>query len=354
MKRIVLVTVILVSVGLTSGCVRKSNSLTRNSIEADKRVPRITLASSRELSKGDEIVSITLKDNGNLFSVQHTKSAIVHFGFTPGGELRVNGRFEPAENWLLGDIVFTGSTVGFAIGDYGTVLKTENGGLSWYKVPKFTNYDLNRVAFLNESIGYVAGYERRINQKTDALETKIEIWRTDDGGRSWKRCYKSDKENEVFRMVALTPDIALALIAGQRLIRTTDGGKSWKDVFVAGRLGDFTFSANGTGWLIGDGVNLLKSEDSGETWKKVGGFPAKLQGYHWSGISMGETGNGLAVSQDGIFAYSLDYGNTWEAYPKEFKWPPFQVWVYRDVGVILDSISVYKVDFGMSSDSKGN
>ena len=55
----------------------------------------------------------------------------------------------------LNSVFFTDSTHGWAVGDYGTVIKYENG--KWNLIPKMTTQNLNSVSFLDSSNGYIVG-----------------------------------------------------------------------------------------------------------------------------------------------------------------------------------------------------
>lgn len=60
-------------------------------------------------------------------------------------------------SWL-NDVVFTDDSTGWAVGDYGFIWYTENGGETWEQVESGTNADLERVIFVdNGDIGYIFG-----------------------------------------------------------------------------------------------------------------------------------------------------------------------------------------------------
>src|SRR3989339_2001660 len=71
------------------------------------------------------------------------------------------------ENWYIQDVptsreiysvTFTDSTIGWAVGEGGTILKTTNGGEDWKLQPDSINYALRCVCFINENIGWIVGY----------------------------------------------------------------------------------------------------------------------------------------------------------------------------------------------------
>jgi photosystem II stability/assembly factor-like uncharacterized protein len=350
MKRIALVGIIALVVGMTSTCASNSNTFTRNSVAAGKQIPRVVLAGPRQLTDRESIFSVALRDDGNVFSVQNPIQDVVHFDFGFDGSFHVVNRVASAAEWSLWDLGFANPMVGFAVGSHGTVLKTDDGGLSWNRQLEFTTLDLTEVAFLNPSIGYIAGKESIIDPETGALRTNLEIWKTDDGGRSWAKVYHDDKESAIFRIRILSPDVAVALVSGERLIRTTNGGKTWDDVFVGSRLADFAFGLDRTGWLVGTDLAFLKSENYGLTWQAVDNFPPSIAAHKWSAISIGRTGNGLAVSEDGRIAYSLDNGRSWEILSNQFDESLREVQVERDVGIILGSHNIYRVSFRPSNE----
>jgi hypothetical protein len=127
----------------------------------------------------------------------------------------------------------------------------------------------------------------------DAVSTRV-VWasgsagtvlRTTDGGAHWQKCSVPDADKDGatldFRGVqAWSADSAVVMASGpgekSRLYRTDDGGRTWKLEFAnpdapGGFFDSFWF--NGPhGIVVGDAVNgkmtVFLSENSGKTWKR--------------------------------------------------------------------------------------
>lgn len=328
-------------------CVDTLDRSTTFSQAAQKRIPKILNVSIREItgSEAGNIRSIFLPNDESLVVTLDTKFSIVRFTFSSDGHIEIVDRYQSSK-WPLNDIIFTDALNGFAVGHYGTLLKTDDSGKTWNQMPRVSDYDLNQSAFLNQTIGYVAGREAIINKTTQELETKVEIWKTENGGNIWTRSYQSNGESEVFQIVVFSPEIALASINGNRLIRTIDGGRTWKEVAVNGKsVMSLALGSDGVLWVVGYEGSFLKSIDKGESWEDVKGLPNELFNRRWKSISFGKAGNGLAVSEEGIIAYTSDNGITWEKLPKEFDEPLRKVDVYAKAGIILGANNIYRVDF---------
>ena len=68
----------------------------------------------------------------------------------------------------LMDIQFIGR-YGWAVGPMGTVLRTEDGGNTWSRVPLATDADLYRVDFVNQREGWAAGGQMRIAATNESM-----------------------------------------------------------------------------------------------------------------------------------------------------------------------------------------
>ena len=108
-------------------------------------------------------------------------------------------------------IDFVSNDIGYIVGEYGTVLKTTNGGDSWQEVRPgnslFTD-DKKRwmdIAFLDENTGFIVG-------------TSNMVWRTEDGGRSWFQLQDLDGWANFTAIQILGNKAYLAAESGQVLI----------------------------------------------------------------------------------------------------------------------------------------
>ncbi|MEI7982717.1 MAG: T9SS type A sorting domain-containing protein, partial [Bacteroidota bacterium] len=63
------------------------------------------------------------------------------------------------------------ANTGYSIGDYGTILKTVNGGTTWVTLSSGTTYPLYSVFFTNKNTGYVVGYLGTILKTTNGGES---------------------------------------------------------------------------------------------------------------------------------------------------------------------------------------
>lgn len=66
---------------------------------------------------------------------------------------------------------FVDDHIGYAVGAFGTVMKTTDGGVQWSKVDAGETAGLHSVHFLDASSGYIGGPRQRLRRTTDGSET---------------------------------------------------------------------------------------------------------------------------------------------------------------------------------------
>ena len=86
------------------------------------------------------------------------------------------------EDAELHDVTFADAEHGWAVGDRGTIWKTDNGGQSWTLAPSGVTCTLRSVHFNDSDNGWAAGGETRPYLSAN----KGVLLRTYDGGRTWE------------------------------------------------------------------------------------------------------------------------------------------------------------------------
>lgn len=227
----------------------------------------------------------------------------------------------------------------------GGVWKTTDGGSNWKNISdKYFGGTIGAVAVApsDESVVYVGVGEN--SMRGNVAEGLHGMWRSDDGGRSWRNIGLKDGRH-IIRIVVhpRNPDIAWAAVMGhlfgpneeRGVYRTTDGGKTWKrTLYVNNQTGvsDLVMEPGnpnvfyaGTWRVIrtpyslesgGEGSGLWKSTDGGETWTNITakkGLPKGVWGIVGVAVSPSNTDKVYALIENasgGMFV-SSDAGETW-------------------------------------------
>ncbi len=227
----------------------------------------------------------------------------------------------------------------------GGVWKTIDGGSNWKNISdKYFGGSIGSIAIApsDPTILYVGEGEATVRGN---VSEGFGIWRTDDGGRTWKNLGLKDTRHIVRIIIhPKNPDVvwvaALGHIFGSNdergIYKTTDGGKNWRKVLFSDKqsgavdltmepgnpqtLYASTWSAIRTPYSFesgGAGSFLWKSTDGGETWKKLNdkkGFPAKsIVGIIGVAVapSNPEKIYALVENEKGGLLCSNDAGETW-------------------------------------------
>lgn len=188
---------------------------------------------------------------------------------------------------------FINDNVGFAVGEYGTILKTIDGGVNW-TVKNPTTKHLRGVDFVDLNTGYVVG------------ESGI-ILKTSDGGDTWQtqQCncsvFITQELSEVQFLNALT-----GYAVGAALVKTVDGGTTWTELSsLSTYLATVFFIDANTGYVAGQ-LKIFKTTDGGNNWTQVHNtISTGLYSIFFPSPSIGY------VSGSGAIYKSVDSGNNW-------------------------------------------
>ena len=200
---------------------------------------------------------------------------------------------------------FATAQVGVAVGDFGTMIRTEDGGTTWTTIalPEDIKLPEDVVDIVQPGDILLYDVDFASPEKGWAVGEFGTVLTTADGGKTW-HAQKSPVETTLFGVQFTDDNTGFATGIEQVLLRTTDGGQTWNKVKVPGRkgfvLGLYDVAVQGkVGWVIGDSGLLLHTTDGGDTWQVVE-LPIKLAGNWFRGIGLTPSTEGIIVGSEGL------------------------------------------------------
>jgi photosystem II stability/assembly factor-like uncharacterized protein len=239
----------------------------------------------------------------------------------------------------LTSICFINSTTGYAVGDHGTILKTNNGGDTWtscswnsvnsYKSVYFTDINvgyiggpnlektnngglswnsqlpdgcfINSIYFINANTGYAVGSNNTGNSI---------IFKTINGGTDWEeRIY--DNSYELRSVYFVNASTGFAVGINGTILKTTDAGNSWlspNSVPISNVLLSVYFTDANTGYISGGfmGGAIYKTTDGGVSWNSQLMTDDPIPSIYFTDIN-----TGYAVGNSGLILQTTNGGTTW-------------------------------------------
>src|SRR4051812_11702242 len=215
--------------------------------------------------------------------------------------------------WFWGNPTPQGNTLraldflsgrGYAIGDAGTALRTDDGGTTWSGLATGTAANLDRLQIVNPDVLVVQGGDGCV------------LRRTDDGGRTFRRLYvlaEQNCPNPVAATYFVDPSVGYVLLRDGSVLRTTDAGDTFaKQTAVPGTAASsaggsaapadvvFTTADRGVALVNAGGqARLYETTDQGVSWK-----PITVPGGTVNRITLLDAANGYAIGPDALWRTS--------------------------------------------------
>ncbi|GHB85816.1 YCF48-related protein [Persicitalea jodogahamensis] len=199
------------------------------------------------------------------------------------------------------DIFFPTDFIGIAVGDYGKIVRTTDGGQTWKKIAANESYNFVSVHFVNGTTGWLIGQDGQILKTTDA-------------GLTWTAWHQGGTYYGLNDIFFTDPNHGwIANNNDNRILRTTDGGVSWQP-YPVGMFGlrGVHFTDNNNGWAAG--FNLRKTTDGGVTWNTVN-FGS---GNGLSDVFFLDSSRGWIVGINNVIYRTTDGGNNWTSLSSSF------------------------------------
>lgn len=211
----------------------------------------------------------------------------------------------------ISDIYFRNKENGYFLAG-NSLYTTEDGGNSWREIlPQFTRaanernttIDLYSVRFVNKKRGWVVGSLSSRDQLVDGL-----VLYTNDAGATWER-QSVPVRSELIHLDFTSDERGWIVGAAGTILYTRDAGATWtKQVSnIAGALYHVDFRNERLGWTVGEKGTILRTSDGGESWfaTKVPVRSSLLS------VKFSSEEDGWIVGRAGVILRTSDGGRTW-------------------------------------------
>jgi photosystem II stability/assembly factor-like uncharacterized protein len=215
-------------------------------------------------------------------------------------------------NGNFSSVDFVDPLVGYAVGDRGIIVKTVNGGSSWYALDAETDRHLRSLYFVNRDTGWICG-------GTADWDSGV-VFKTIDGGKSWDLSVITAYNDLLYSIHFVDAQNGWAVGGGEFgggfvICRTRDGGQTWTQIDLPyyakqkfGALESVFFIDTLVGWAAGYEGNFLSTNDGGATWKQT-----EDMGNTWClSIYFIDTQRGWCCGHKGIILHTADGGVSWQ------------------------------------------
>jgi signal transduction histidine kinase/ligand-binding sensor domain-containing protein/DNA-binding response OmpR family regulator len=213
----------------------------------------------------------------------------------------------PIDNdWNILGVDFINKMLGWSIiqtGDSYKILNSKNGGHDWNVQIEFIDeFGMRSIYALNDSTVYVAGTIMHTYGPSG------KILKTTNGGLNWIEITPKDKERDYITIQFLDSKngfVTAKTQDGWFVLRTLDGGRTWQEKSMLGfyRIDKLQFTDKTTCYFIGNNHLLCKTSDGFNSWKII------AEGI----VSYSVFDNAIIYAiRDGDIIKSSDGGKTWE------------------------------------------
>ncbi len=224
--------------------------------------------------------------------------------------------------FTLWDVTSTDSLHCYAVGDYGVIMYSTDGGESWTQRLSPNQYALRNIHFFNDSTGIITGFngscyrtiDRGVNWTAIPLGTKANlaglsvvgnnVWLSGAGGT----IVKSTDQAVSFEKLDSGTDVTLDAISfadarngwatsvQRKVLHTRDGGATWEEQQVEEFLPITSVCARSANecWVAGYHGLIMRTIDGGQSWQRVDAY-----GTDYFSIAFDEKGTGWAVGKRG-------------------------------------------------------
>ncbi|MEA1987499.1 MAG: YCF48-related protein, partial [Candidatus Marinimicrobia bacterium] len=250
----------------------------------------------------------------------------------------------PTTNTIF-DAQFVNTTIGYACGKKGTMLKTVDGGDNWELLRTGVGVELKKLHFIDVNTGYIVGDDGTVLKTVDGGDSFSElstadtigtrdlfsvyftdantgfvggdvyhavIWNTTDGGNTWhETALPLDDYTDVNDIEFLSSSIGIAICEDGKIVRTTDSGASWTEVTsgTTKHLNEMYFLDANNGWAVSDDRNVIKTTNGGSSWSLVSDAGSI---YDYNDVYFTDVNTGYAIINNGVYK-TTDGGVNWDS-----------------------------------------
>jgi len=199
-------------------------------------------------------------------------------------------------NSNLRSIYFSTHDSGFAVGNYGVIMRSQDAGTEWNTIYNPGYQSFTGAVFRDSKTGLL-------------VASSGEIMKTVNGGVLLTESFK-DPEKHFYSIAQLDENNYVTCGSSGLIMETTDMGESnWieKESGVNDDLMTVFFVDNQNGWAGGmDGV-IIKTSDGGDTWTEQSSGTSQTI----NSICFKDASVGLAVGSEGLILRTDDGGENW-------------------------------------------
>lgn len=220
----------------------------------------------------------------------------------------------------LKDVHFPSNSVGYAVGNYGIVLKSIDTGNTWLTVHTDSALSFQSVFFTSEDTGYAAGGN---------------LYKTTNGGANWTEIL-TDSLNQIIEVFFVNNTFGFA--SGTKLYKSINAGISWTSINLNNVFSSIYFPSDSVGYFIGGpdfGDPLYKTIDAGQTYIPItNGFQSIKESTYFINDSVGY----MCGWYNSMLVKTTNGGMSWQQVDTINSTPCFDVYFLdENIGYYIDN-----------------